>query len=88
MEDTSHLDRVVMVRRQPSAKAGRLVIPKERRDRLGWVPGEVDVFAEGAGLRIEVVSTDHLVERDGHLLLPSGGAPMTDEDVRELRLAD
>ena len=69
-------------------KAGRLVIPKELRERLGLVPGEVDVFADGAGLRIELVSTHHLVERDGHLLLPSGGAPMTDDDVRELRLAD
>jgi len=48
----------------------------------------VDVFAEGAGLRIELVSTDHLVERDGHLLLPSGDAILTDDDVRELRLAD
>jgi AbrB family looped-hinge helix DNA binding protein len=69
-------------------RAGRLVIPKELRDRLGLVSGEVDVFAEGAGLRIELVSTDHLVESDGHLLLPSGGVPMTDDDVRELRLGD
>jgi AbrB family looped-hinge helix DNA binding protein len=69
-------------------KAGRLVIPKELRDRLGLVPGEVDVFAEGAGLRIELVSTDHLVERDGHLLLPSGGVTLTDDDIRELRLVD
>lgn len=69
-------------------KAGRLVIPKGLRDRVGLVPGEVDLFAEGAGLRIEVVSTDHLVERDGHLLLPSGGQHLTDDDVRELRLAD
>ncbi|HEY8621468.1 MAG TPA: AbrB/MazE/SpoVT family DNA-binding domain-containing protein [Dermatophilaceae bacterium] len=69
-------------------KAGRLVIPKALRDRLGLVSGDVDVFAEGAGLRIELVTTDHLVERDGHLLLPSGGAPLTDDDVRELRHAD
>lgn len=69
-------------------KAGRLVIPKELRDRLGLVPGEVDVFAEGAGLRIELATTDHLVERDGHLLLPTGGATLTDDDIRELRLVD
>jgi len=69
-------------------KAGRLVIPKELRDRVGLVAGEVDVFADGAGLRIELVSTDRLVERDGHLLLPSPGATLTDDDVRELRHAD
>jgi len=69
-------------------KAGRLVIPKQLRDRVGLVPGEVDIVADGAGLRIEPVSTDQLVERDGHLLLPSGGAQLTDDDVRELRLAD
>ena len=69
-------------------EAGRLVIPKELRNRVGLVPGEVDVFAEGAGLRIELVSTDNLVERDGHLLLPSGGDQLTEDDVREFRLAD
>jgi AbrB family looped-hinge helix DNA binding protein len=46
-------------------KAGRLVIPKGLRDGLGLVPGEVDVFADGAALRIELSGTDHLVERDG-----------------------
>jgi AbrB family looped-hinge helix DNA binding protein len=69
-------------------KAGRVVIPKELRDRLGMVQGEVDVFAEGAGLRIELVSTEHLVERDGHLLLPTGAASLSDAEVREIRLAD
>jgi len=69
-------------------KAGRLVIPKVLRDRLGLVPGVVDVFADGAALRIEPVSSDHLVGREGYLLLPSGGAPLTDDDVRELRLVD
>lgn len=69
-------------------KAGRLVIPKVLRDRLGLVPGVVDVFADGAALRIELVSTNRLVGRGGHLLLPSGGAPLTDDDVRELRLVD
>lgn len=69
-------------------QAGRLVIPKVLRERCGLVPGEVDIFADGAGLRIEPVSTDHRVERDGQLLLPSGGAPLTDDDVHELRCAD
>jgi len=70
-------------------KSARLVIPKALRDRIGLVPGEVHVFVDGAALRIEPIGTDHLVERDGHLLLASGGAPLTDDDdVRELRLAD
>jgi AbrB family looped-hinge helix DNA binding protein len=73
-------------------RAGRLVIPKELRDRAGIVPGEVDIVVDGAGLRIEVEATDHhLVERDGHLLVDAGTGSdpaLSDDLVRELRLAD
>lgn len=70
-------------------KAGRLVIPKALRDRVGLVPGEVEVVADGASLRIEVPADDELVADDGLLVVPAGGgAVVSDDDVRSLREAD
>jgi AbrB family looped-hinge helix DNA binding protein len=69
-------------------KAGRVVIPKALRDQLGIGPGEVEILADGVGLRIEVASQGELVERDGHLLIAPGGVPMDDVQLREFRLAD
>ena len=69
-------------------KAGRLVIPKELRARIGLVPGEVDVHVEGASLRIEPVAGDRLVERDGRLTVPATGTPLDDDQVRALRDVD
>lgn len=67
--------------------AGRVVIPKALRADVGIVPGEVEIVVDGNALRISSVAADDLIEEDGLLLLPDG-PPMTDDDIRELRLAD
>ncbi|MGH8907846.1 MAG: AbrB/MazE/SpoVT family DNA-binding domain-containing protein [Egibacteraceae bacterium] len=69
-------------------KAGRLVIPKPLRDRVGLGPGEVEVSVDGTGLRVEPLAGEGLAERDGRLLIPAGGAMIDDEVVRALRDAD
>ena len=69
-------------------KAGRLVVPKVLRDRLGLHSGEVEITADGASLRVEPVCDDALVERDGRLVVPKSHATIGDELVRELRDAD
>jgi AbrB family looped-hinge helix DNA binding protein len=69
-------------------KAGRLVIPKDLRERIGLGAGEVDIRVEGATLRLEPVASDRLVERDGRLTVPSTGDPVDDDQVQSLRDAD
>lgn len=69
-------------------KAGRLVLPKPLRDRVGLRAGAVNVFVDGAGLRIEPISGDDVEERDGRLVVPSSGATIDDDMVRALRDAD
>jgi AbrB family looped-hinge helix DNA binding protein len=69
-------------------QAGRLVIPKSLRDRLGLRPGEVEVLAEGAGIRVEPIAGESLVERGGRLVIPAAGTDIDDETVRSLRDAD
>ena len=66
-------------------KAGRLVIPKVLRERLGLRPGIVEVVADGTGLRVEPLAEDLLEERDGRLVIPPSGTPVDDETVRALR---
>lgn len=69
-------------------KAGRLVIPKPLRDRLGLRPGEVEVSADGTALRVEPVVGEGLEERGGRLVIPASGTTIDDADVRSLRDAD
>lgn len=68
--------------------AGRLVIPKQLRNHLGMTPGEVEVEADGADLRVRQVADDTLDEQDGWLVVPATGNRLTDADVRDLRDAD
>lgn len=69
-------------------KAGRLVIPKALRERLGLVGGiEVDVRESADGLSVvPVANGPTLVERDGLVVIQgTPGAVITDDDVRHLR---
>lgn len=69
-------------------KAGRIVIPAALRERLGMVPGPVDLIMDGTGIRVEVPAYDNIVEDDDGRLIITGGPVLTPEDIRELRLAD
>lgn len=64
------------------------MIPKSLRDAVGLGPGVVEVRADGAGLHVEAVAGDSLVERGGRLVIPAGGVDVTDDTVRALRDAD
>jgi AbrB family looped-hinge helix DNA binding protein len=68
--------------------AGRLVIPKPLRERIGLRPGVVDITVEGSGLRVEPLAGDELEERDGRLLVPRSGTAISDDLVSDLRDAD
>jgi AbrB family looped-hinge helix DNA binding protein len=69
-------------------RAGRLVIPKALRDRLGLRPGVVEVVADGNALRVEPLAGDDLEDRAGRLVVPASGVVIDDDDVRSLRDAD
>ena len=69
-------------------KAGRLVIPKPLRDRLGLCPGEVELTADGTALRVEPIAGEGLTERSGRLVIASSGVALGDDDVRAMRDAD
>jgi AbrB family looped-hinge helix DNA binding protein len=69
-------------------KAGRLVIPKPLRDRIGLRPGVVEVVVDGASLRVEAIAAETLAERGDLLVIPAGGTSFGDDDVRALRDGD
>ncbi len=70
-------------------KAGRLVIPRALRARIGLADGgEVEVELDGAAVRIEPVSTGDLREDDGMLYIPATGKNLAGATVRELIDAD
>jgi len=66
-------------------KAGRLVIPRSLRNRIGLAGGgEVEIELDGAALRIEPVAGTELREDGGLLFIPTTGASIDDALVREL----
>lgn len=67
-------------------KAGRIVVPAQIRAQVGLVPGPVDISVDGAGIRIELTTGDHLVERDGRLIIEAHGVVPDTDAIRELRL--
>ena len=66
-------------------QAGRVVIPKQLRDELGFRPGEVELTADGNVLRVEPVTGERLEERNGRLVIPAEGAAIDDAFVRAAR---
>lgn len=68
--------------------AGRIVIPQRLREQVGLEPGPVEVVVDGAGVRIEPVVDDELVEVQGRLVIPASGEAVTAESVTALRDAD
>ena len=66
-------------------QAGRLVIPKPLRDDLGLRPGEVEVTADGTGLRVEPIASESLEQRDGLSVIPPAGAAIDDALVTRQR---
>lgn len=65
------------------------MIPKPLRDSLGFVPGPVEVEADGAALRVETILAEpEREERDGRPVIRTRGLELSDEAIRALRLAD
>ncbi|MFV0317037.1 MAG: AbrB/MazE/SpoVT family DNA-binding domain-containing protein [Microthrixaceae bacterium] len=69
-------------------KAGRVVIPKPLRERLGLVPGEVEVTADGSALRVEPIVEEELDDRNGRLVIPASGEPVSADQIGSLRRDD
>ena len=69
--------------------AGRLVVPKVLRDRLGLKPGStVDVSPYGAGLQLVAVSRTARVRTTRGAVVAESETVVTDDDVFALLDAD
>jgi len=65
--------------------AGRLVVPKALRDRLGLLPGsKVDVSQYGVGLQILPVSRTARLRKSGGRVVAESDTVVTDDDVFDL----
>lgn len=70
-------------------KAGRLVIPRSIRDRIGMANGgDVDLELDGAAVRIQPVAGVDLREDGDLLVIPATGTALTSASVQELIDAD
>lgn len=70
-------------------RAGRLVIPRSLRNRIGLAGGgEVEIELDGAAIRIEPVAGTALREDGNLLVIPTTGTPIVHRLVRELIDAD
>ena len=66
--------------------AGRIVIPKSLRQKIGLKPGPIELHEDGAGIRVEPVTNDSTKKVGRLLIVPASGEKITDDLVRELRL--
>lgn len=64
--------------------AGRLVLPKALRDVVGLTAGPVNVHVEGTRIIVQPVTQGGFEERDGLLVIPAQGEPVTDAFVRSV----
>ncbi len=70
-------------------KAGRVVIPRALRERIGLAEGgEVEVHVDGAALLIEPVAGADLRRRGRLLVIPAKGIRIDEQPVREMIDAD
>jgi len=66
-------------------RAGRLVIPRALRTRIGLGDGgEVEIELDGAAVRVAPVAGSDVREKGGLLVIPSTGEPISADAIRDL----
>ena len=66
-------------------RAGRLVIPRALRNRIGLADGgEVEIELDGTAVRVAPVAGSEVREKAGLLVIPSTSQPMTADLIRDL----